>query len=103
MTACEKLTPQQAALLCRALGDETRLSIVEMLTEGELCACQLLRRFSVTQPTLSHHMKVLSSCGLVNVRKEGKWSHYSLNCMVLGAFRQYIGGLLCKKAPEGEG
>ena len=57
----------------KALGDATRLDIVLMLTEGEKCACRLLERFEITQPTLSHHMKILSECGLVNVRKEGKW------------------------------
>ena len=67
-----------------------------------MCACRLLEQFSITQPTLSHHMKVLCDCGLVNVRKEGKWSHYSLNCETLTAFRQFIGGLVCRCAQDGE-
>ncbi len=50
-----------------------------MLSCGELCACEILEKFSITQPTLSHHMKILCDCGLVNGRKEGKWMHYSLN------------------------
>ena len=67
-----------------------------------MCACRLLEQFSITQPTLSHHMKVLCDCGLVNVRKEGKWSHYSLNCETLTAFRQFIVGLVCRCAQDGE-
>lgn len=84
-----------AALICRALGDANRLKIIQMLSDGEMCACKLLEAFEITQPTLSHHMKTLCDCALVNVRKEGKWSHYSLNCETLHTFKAYIGGLTC--------
>ena len=83
------------ALLCKALGDTNRLQIVRMLSSGEKCACKLLEQFDISQPTLSHHMKVLCECGLVNSRKEGKWSHYSLNCETLCAFKAFIGSLSC--------
>jgi ArsR family transcriptional regulator len=63
----------------KALADETRLRIVEMLTDGELCACKILERFNITQPTLSYHMKILSECGLVSGRREGAWMRYTLN------------------------
>lgn len=66
------------ARICKALGDPNRLQIVCMLAKGELCACKLLERFAISQPTLSHHMHILCDCGLVSVRREGKWSHYSL-------------------------
>lgn len=91
-----------AAKICRALGDEKRLQIVKMLTGGELCGCKILEEFDITQPTLSHHMKILSDCDLVNTRKEGKWSYYSLNCKTLSAYREFIGGLVCN-ASSGEG
>ena len=67
------------AVICKALGDNNRLQIVNMLSEGEKCGCKLLEAFDITQPTLSHHMKILCDCGLVNDRKEGKWHHYSIN------------------------
>lgn len=63
----------------KALADETRLRIVEMLTDGELCACKILESFEFTQPTLSYHMKILSDCGLVTGRREGAWMRYALN------------------------
>ncbi len=63
----------------KALSDSNRLKIVDMLSCGEKCACDLLEYFNFTQPTLSHHMKVLMECGLVNCRKEGLWSYYSLS------------------------
>ena len=85
------------ALICKALGDSNRLKIVEMLSDGEKCGCKLLEAFNITQPTLSHHMKVLCDCGLVIARKDGKWSHYSLCCETLKVFKGYIGTLQCCK------
>ena len=68
----------ELSLMLKALGDENRLMIVEMLSCGELCACKILARFKISQPTLSHHMKILRSSGLIASRKDGKWMHYSL-------------------------
>lgn len=63
----------------KALSDETRLKIVDMLSCGELCACDILEEFSITQPTLSYHMKILSDCGLVNGVRDRSWVRYTLN------------------------
>ena len=90
------------ALICKALGDSNRLKIVKMLSDGEKCGCKLLEAFEITQPTLSHHMKVLCECGLVEARKEGKWSHYSLNCETLSAFQAFIRALNCQKDDDCE-
>ncbi len=91
------------ALICKALGDANRFRIVRMLSDGEQCACKLLDRFDITQPTLSHHMKALCECGLVRVRRVGKWSHYSVNRETLAAFRQYIDALACAGGAGGGG
>lgn len=88
------------ALICKALGDSNRLRIVQMLSDGEMCACKLLEQFEITQPTLSHHMKVLCECGLVLARKEGKWNYYTLNCDTLAGFKDFIGGLECCRGEE---
>lgn len=80
-------------LICKALGDLNRLKIVELLSDGEKCACKLLEAFEITQPTLSHHMKVLVECELVIARKDGKWSHYSLNSETLSEFKKNISEL----------
>ena len=65
--------------MLKALGDETRAAIFQLLKGGELCACKLLEGLEISQPTLSHHMKVLCESGLVIARKEWKWTHYSLD------------------------
>ena len=54
----------------KALSDPNRLKIMDILSCGEKCACDILNYFQFTQPTLSHHMKVLIDCGLVNSRKD---------------------------------
>ena len=64
--------------LFRALGEPVRLRILERLTGGELCACDLLENLDISQPTLSHHMKVLLETGLVEGRRQGIWVHYSI-------------------------
>ena len=70
---------QKNAKLFKALTSPIRLMIVDMLSCGELCACKILETFHITQPTLSHHMKILCGCSLVKGRKEGKWMYYSLD------------------------
>ena len=70
-------------LICKALSDTKRLEIVQILSDGEKCGCKILDKFNITQPTLSHHMKILVDCGIVNDRKEGKRHYYSLNKKVI--------------------
>lgn len=80
----------EVSLICKALSDQNRLQIIYLLTYGEQCACELLEQMKITQPTLSHHMKVLENCSLVISRRKGKWSHYSLNRDQWVAFRGYV-------------
>lgn len=63
----------------RALSDETRMKIIDMLSCGEMCACDILEEFDITQSTLSYHMKILSESGLVNAVRDGAWMRYTLN------------------------
>lgn len=67
------------AKIFKAFCDPNRLRILEILKSGEHCACKLLEILDVSQSTLSHHMKNLADAKIVNVRKDGKWSHYSLS------------------------
>ena len=63
----------------KALTDENRLAIMLALQHGEKCGCDLLEELNITQPTLSHHMKILCESGIVESRQEGKWTHYQLS------------------------
>lgn len=75
---------QDPVKILKALADPIRLSIVRRLRgKPELCACNLLEDFEITQPTLSFHMKKLTECGLVQARKDGIWIKYTLNQRLL--------------------
>lgn len=65
--------------ILKALSDKNRQKIIKELKPGEKCACVLLKDLNISQSTLSHHMKILKNAKLVNVRKKGKWCHYSIN------------------------
>ena len=69
---------QDMVCVLKALSDENRIRILKMLHSGEKCACKLLEELNISQPTLSHHMKILCDAGIVNGRKEGKWTYYSI-------------------------
>ena len=70
---------RKTALIFKAFCDENRIRIVKLLRTGEKCACKVLEELNITQPTLSHHMKILCDSGIVVGRKEGKWMHYSIS------------------------
>jgi ArsR family transcriptional regulator len=92
------MAESEIAEICKALGDENRVRIIKMLTQGELCACEILDAFSITQPTLSHHMKILTDCDLVSSRKEGKWIYYAINCDKFSSFKKAIAEYSCVKS-----
>ena len=75
-----EFTEKRMALVFKALSDENRIRILKLLRGGEKCACKLLEELNISQPTLSHHMKILCDSGLVTGRREGKWMHYSICC-----------------------
>jgi len=70
---------EENAKIIKSLSDPSRLKIIDILSCGEMCACDILQHFDFTQPTLSHHMKVLIESGLVEARREGLWNYYYLN------------------------
>lgn len=74
-----RYTYSEYVSIFKALADETRLKIIQMLSDGELCACDILEAFNITQPTLSYHMKILTECGLVRGVKDGSWMKYTVN------------------------
>ncbi len=80
--------------LLKALGEVNRLKIVDMLSSGEKCACIILENFNFTQPTLSHHMKVLMDSGIVKCRKEGTWMYYSLDIELCDNLMRFINSIL---------
>ena len=81
---------KKAAIMFKAFCDENRLQILSLLQSGEKCACKLLEKLQITQPTLSHHMKILCDSGIVVGRKEGKWMHYSISKTGMRNVKKYF-------------
>lgn len=78
--------------MLKALADPNRLTIMEMIGNNELCSCKLQENMNISQPTISHHLHILSESGLIVGRKEAQWIHYSINKEKLAKVRDYISG-----------
>ena len=76
-----------------ALSDETRLQIIDRLSEGEQCVCDLTDLLETGQSRLSFHLKTLKDAGILKDRREGRWVYYSLNLEVVEELEQFVSGL----------
>lgn len=81
---------EQALRLFRALGDETRLRLIEQLRGGEQCVCDLTDELETGQSRLSFHLKTLKDAGLVTDRREGRWVYYTLNAEVFDTLESIL-------------
>ena len=72
---------EQLVAMFKALADPTRLDIFRLIAaqDAPICACDVVERFQVSQPTISHHMKVLRDAGLVTVSRRGVWAYYAVD------------------------
>lgn len=83
----------RAVTLFHALSDATRLSILEMLRDGERCVCELQDGLEAAQSRLSFHLRVLKDAGLVEDRREGRWSYYALVAGALAEVSDLAAGM----------
>jgi ArsR family transcriptional regulator, arsenate/arsenite/antimonite-responsive transcriptional repressor len=83
----------------KALSDETRLRIIKLLEEGELCVCDITAALDMVQPKVSFHLSTLKEAGLIKDRKQGKWIHYSLNEKDM--FRRMLILSACERMEDG--
>lgn len=72
-------TYEEMTTVFKALCDERRLRILELLKDGEECACLLGEQLDMAQSSLSYHMKILCESGIVDSRQDGKWTHYKIS------------------------
>ena len=74
----ERAEAERMAAIAKALGDPIRLQLVDVLRKhaGRVCVCELVPLFDVSQPTLSHHLKVLREAGIVDSERRGLWAYY---------------------------
>ncbi|RAQ95567.1 hypothetical protein A4R35_08475 [Thermogemmatispora tikiterensis] len=84
------------ARLLKALADPTRLRILSLLSryEGEVCVFEIVESFTLEQPTISHHLRILRDAGLVDCRKKGLWAYYYVRREALNRARDVISGIV---------
>ncbi len=92
------LTEEEAvgqARLLKALADPTRLRILSLLSrhEGEVCVFEIVESFTLEQPTISHHLRILRDAGLVDCRKKGLWAYYYVRRDALSRAQDVINNL----------
>ncbi len=77
----ERHQAERMAVIAKALGDPVRLQLVDVLRKhaGKVCVCELVPLFDLSQPTVSHHLKVLRAAGIVGSEREGLWAYYYVN------------------------
>ena len=88
----DEVESESLAARFKALADPTRVAIVNRLAVGECCVCDLNGVFDLSQPTISHHLKVLRDAGLVESSRRGTWAYYRLVPNAVRELRQTLGG-----------
>jgi ArsR family transcriptional regulator, arsenate/arsenite/antimonite-responsive transcriptional repressor len=90
---------QELTTVFKALSEETRLRIIKLLEQGELCVCDITAALDMVQPKVSFHLSALKEAELIKDRKQGKWIHYSLNEKDL--FRRMLILSVCERMQDG--
>lgn len=96
MKAIEQMAPRNGTTLrnlaeiLKALADETRLMVLTMLQDGEMCVCEIMDVLPLSQPAVSHHLKILRQAGLVTDRRQGKWIYYRIDPEALAAVGELL-------------
>jgi ArsR family transcriptional regulator, arsenate/arsenite/antimonite-responsive transcriptional repressor len=77
----EREQAERTAGLAKAIGDPIRMQLVDVLRKhaGKVCVCELVPLFELSQPTVSHHLKVLRDAGIVGSERQGLWAYYYVN------------------------
>ena len=88
----ERRQAERMAEIAKALGDPVRLQLVDVLRKhaGKVCVCELVPLFDLSQPTVSHHLKILVEAGVLNREQRGKWAYYRLVPETLNVLAELI-------------
>ena len=87
------MAPDQARQLLKALADPIRLDVVQALTAGERCVCELTEQLGLAQSRLSFHLRVLREAGLIESREQGRWVYYSLRPEAIEQLQHWLAGI----------
>ena len=90
----EREDAQRMAAIAKALGDPVRVQLVDVLRKhaGKVCVCELVPLFDLSQPTVSHHLKILRDAGIVDSERRGLWAYYYVQPGALDAIAGWLSG-----------
>jgi len=95
--------PERIARICKVLGVEARVRIVQMLKRQVLCVGALAARLDITQGAVSQHLRILRDAGLVTAEKRGYYVHYRINQQTFQEWKEVLDELLSLPAPDSQG
>ena len=90
----KKINSEQFVGIMESLSDPIRVNILELMINGEICVCDIVKATGMSQSKISYHIKILKDSGLINDRQEGRWVYYKLDLEVLSDIQNWMGNLI---------
>ena len=90
----KKINSEQFVGIMESLSDPIRINILELMMDGEICVCDIVKVTGLSQPKISYHIKILKDSGLISDRQEGRWVYYKLDLEVLSDIQNWMGNLI---------
>ena len=90
----KKINSAQFVGIMESLSDPIRINILELMMNGEICVCDIVKVTGLSQSKISYHIKILKESGLISDRQEGRWVYYKLDLEVLSDIQNWMGNLI---------
>ena len=90
----KKINSAQFVGIMESLSDPIRINILELMMNGEICVCDIVKVTGLSQSKISYHIKILKDSGLISDRQEGRWVYYKLDLEVLSEIQNWISNLI---------
>ena len=90
----KKINSEQFVGIMESLSDPIRVNILELMINGEICVCDIVKATGMSQSKISYHIKILKDSGLISDRQEGRWVYYKLDFEVLSDIQNWMGNLI---------
>ena len=90
----KKINSEQFVGIMESLSDPIRINILELMMNGEICVCDIVKVTGLSQSKISYHIKILKDSGLITDRQEGRWVYYKLDLEILSDIQNWMGHLI---------
>ena len=96
----KKINSAQFVGIMESLSDPIRINILELMMNGEICVCDIVKVTGLSQSKISYHIKILKDSGLISDRQEGRWVYYKLDLEILSDIQNWMGNLINSSTNE---